>query len=62
MEIHESPGLSASSETILQPEMLVTVEPGIYVQGEGGVRIEDMILIRKGGNVNLTNMSKDLEI
>jgi Xaa-Pro aminopeptidase len=42
--------------------MVVTVEPGIYIQGLGGVRIEDMIVVKKDGNINLTNFSKDMKI
>src|SRR5699024_7186888 len=45
LEVHEEPRLSSKSETILTPGMVVTVEPGIYVQGVGGCRIEDDIVI-----------------
>lgn len=43
--IHEKPGLAPSDETVLQAGMIETVEPGIYVPGFGGVRIEDMVLV-----------------
>ncbi|EGA90121.1 putative peptidase yqhT [Planococcus donghaensis MPA1U2] len=62
LEVHESPGLSFKSETILEPGMAVTVEPGIYLQGIGGVRIEDDILITESGNERLTNSTKELRI
>ncbi|MEF3328343.1 Xaa-Pro peptidase family protein [Oceanobacillus oncorhynchi] len=60
MEVHESPGLSARSEAILEPGMVVTVEPGIYVPGVGGCRIEDDIVITKDGNERLTFAPKEL--
>jgi Xaa-Pro aminopeptidase len=62
MEVHESPALSSRSNTILEPGMVVTVEPGIYVAGLGGVRIEDDIVITDTGNEALTHSPKDLII
>lgn len=60
MEIHESPRLSQSSEAVLEPGMVVTVEPGIYIAGFGGVRIEDDIVITDAGNHILTHSPKQL--
>ncbi|MFC4103846.1 M24 family metallopeptidase [Paenibacillus xanthanilyticus] len=60
MEIHESPRLSKMSDTVLEPGMTVTVEPGIYLPGFGGVRIEDDIVITAGGNERLTASPKEL--
>jgi Xaa-Pro aminopeptidase len=54
VEIHESPRLSAKDETRLKPNMVVTVEPGIYIDGRFGVRIEDTVLINKKGCEVLT--------
>lgn len=54
LEIHEAPTVSARSKTILQPGMVITVEPGIYLPGKFGVRIEDMVLITNKGNEVLT--------
>lgn len=62
VEIHEAPGLSVRSKHILQAGNVVTVEPGIYLPGEFGVRIEDMVLITKNGYENLTNCPKELII
>ncbi len=62
VEIHEFPNLSPASDTILQAGNLVTVEPGIYIPGKFGVRIEDMALITENGCRNLTNAPKDLII
>ncbi|MFC5603524.1 M24 family metallopeptidase [Sporosarcina koreensis] len=62
LEVHEGPGLSFRSETVLEPNMAVTVEPGIYLPGIGGVRIEDDILITEDGNVRLTHSPKELII
>ncbi|PWA13223.1 Xaa-Pro dipeptidase [Pueribacillus theae] len=62
LDIHEGPTLSVNSETILKPGMIVTVEPGIYLSGIGGVRIEDDILITETGNKRLTKATKELII
>lgn len=60
MEIHEAPRLSRLSDTLLTPGMTVTVEPGIYIPGFGGVRIEDDIVITESGNQILTSSPKEL--
>ncbi|RJX38328.1 aminopeptidase P family protein [Paenibacillus pinisoli] len=60
MEVHEAPRLSRLSDTILTPGMTVTVEPGIYVPGFGGVRIEDDIVITESGIKILTSSPKEL--
>ncbi len=62
LEVHEGPALSKASEVILEPGMAVTVEPGIYVPGLGGVRIEDDTIITNEGNESLTHSTKDLII
>jgi Xaa-Pro aminopeptidase len=62
MEVHEGPGLSMKSDTILQPGMVVTVEPGIYISGVGGTRIEDDTVITENGNETLTYSTKELLI
>ncbi|MFC4558785.1 M24 family metallopeptidase [Virgibacillus kekensis] len=60
MEVHEGPGLSFRSDKKLEKNMVVTVEPGIYVPNVGGCRIEDDIVITETGNERLTNSSKEL--
>ncbi|MBO1579063.1 Xaa-Pro dipeptidase [Bacillus sp. XF8] len=62
LEIHEAPGLAFRSETVLEPGMAVTVEPGIYIPGVGGVRIEDDIIITSEGNEVITKSPKELII
>lgn len=54
VEIHEAPLVSATSQDVLEPGMIITVEPGIYLQGWGGVRIEDTMLVTKTGCEILT--------
>ncbi|UOY89776.1 M24 family metallopeptidase [Bacillus glycinifermentans] len=62
MEVHEGPALSVRSDQLLEKGMVVTVEPGIYIPGKGGVRIEDDIVLTEGGNESLTHSAKDLII
>jgi Xaa-Pro aminopeptidase len=61
LEIHEAPRLAAGQKTKLRPGMIVTVEPGIYLPGWGGVRIEDDILVTRTGHEVLTDVPKQLE-
>jgi Xaa-Pro aminopeptidase len=61
-EIHELPAMSrAATDEELVPGMIVTVEPGIYLPGEGGVRIEDDVLITHSGNEVLSSLDKSFE-
>ncbi|MBE6637638.1 MAG: aminopeptidase P family protein [Ruminococcaceae bacterium] len=60
MFIHEEPRLSFTWEKPLEPGQIVTVEPGIYIEGKYGVRIEDMVWLTEEGAVNLTKAPKDL--
>ncbi len=62
LDIHESPSLAPKSETFLSTGMVVTVEPGIYIKNEFGVRIEDMVLVTDKGYKNFTNLTKELII
>src|SRR5699024_12744569 len=62
LEVPESPGLSSKSSDVLKRGMCVTVEPGIYIDGGGGVRIEDGALVTEDGLKKLTHSSKELFI
>lgn len=62
LAVHESPAMRANDHTVLQPGMVITVEPGIYIPGFGGVRIEDFIVITEEGYENLTTATKELQI
>ncbi len=59
--IHEAPRLNQVSSETLQEGMVVTIEPGIYIPGLGGVRIEDDVLITKDGCIRLTKSDKQLK-
>lgn len=60
LDIHERPNISPNGEAILSENMVITVEPGIYVENRFGVRIEDMILIKNDGYKSFTAIPKEL--
>jgi len=60
LDVHEDPRLSTESSDVLEPGNVVTVEPGIYLDGKFGVRIEDDVVVTKDGIENLTGFRKDL--
>jgi Xaa-Pro aminopeptidase len=62
LEVHEGPRLSQRSEDVLEPGEVVTVEPGIYLPGELGVRIEDLVVVTVDGHRNLSGLPKDLQL
>ncbi len=59
LEIHESPRVAAGQTTVLQPGMVITIEPGVYFPGKWGVRIEDMVAVTAAGCDVLTPTSKE---
>ena len=61
LEIHEPPRVAAN-DTVLEAGMVVTVEPGLYYWPHGGVRIEDTVLVKRGGIQNLTRFPKLFEV
>jgi Xaa-Pro aminopeptidase len=62
LEIHEAPRLSQRSDSVLQAGNVVTVEPGIYLPGELGVRIEDLVVVGERGGEILTSLPKELRV
>jgi len=59
LEIHEAPRVAAGQKEVLQPGMVITIEPGVYFPGKWGVRIEDMVAVTANGCEVLTPTSKD---
>jgi Xaa-Pro aminopeptidase/Xaa-Pro dipeptidase len=62
LEIHEAPRLAQNSPDILGAQMVVTIEPGLYIPGLWGVRIEDMVLVKENSCEKLSKMDKELTI
>ncbi len=60
LEIHEAPAISARSDVTLEEGMVFTIEPGIYVPSVGGIRLEDMVVVRKNGCEVLTTTDYSL--
>jgi Xaa-Pro aminopeptidase len=62
LDVHEAPRLAAGREEILRAGMVVTIEPGIYLPGDWGIRIEDTVLVQEEGCEILTQTSKELTV
>ena len=60
LNIHEAPAVNAESDSILKENMVITIEPGIYLKNRFGVRIEDLCIVKKDGLLNLCTASKQL--
>jgi len=61
LQVHEGPVLRSMNEAVLRPGMVVTVEPGVYMPGRGGVRIEDLVLVTRKGRSIITSLPKSLD-
>jgi Xaa-Pro aminopeptidase len=61
MEVHEPPSLSKSSKDVLAKGNVVSNEPGVYLKGFGGVRVEDTVLVTASGPERLTKFDKGLD-
>ena len=59
IEVHEPPYLTSTSETPLEPGMVFSIEPGIYLQGRFGVRLEDIVILREDGPEILSELPRD---
>lgn len=62
IEVHEGPRLNRESDTLLEPGMVITIEPGIYLPGQGGIRIEDLVAVTEDGCDILSCTAKELRI
>ena len=62
LDVHEFPRIAATSEDVLEAGMVVTVEPGVYIPGSWGVRIEDLALVRDGEPAVLSGIPKEMKI
>ncbi len=62
LEVHENPGCGPSGETVMQENMVASAEPGIYIPGKFGVRIEDVVIFTADGCIDITNSPKNLII
>jgi Xaa-Pro aminopeptidase len=62
LEVHEGPRLSPRSDDVLAAGEVVTVEPGVYLPGQLGVRIEDLVVVTEDGHRNLSSLPKDLQL
>ena len=60
LEIHELPNINTRGDIVLEPGMVFSIEPGIYIPGKGGVRIEDTVVLTDEGARSLTGLKDNL--
>ena len=61
-EIHEPPFITSNSETILEPGMVFSIEPGIYIRNKFGVRLEEIVILRDNGPEILSKIPRELKV
>ena len=62
IEVHETPYITAASQTVLEEGMVFSIEPGIYLPGRFGIRLEDIVILRKDGPEILSNLPRDVKV
>ena len=60
LAVHEEPRIAPNQEAIIEKDMVFTIEPGVYIPGWGGVRIEDTVRVTRGGCEPVSSVSKEL--
>jgi Xaa-Pro dipeptidase len=62
LETHEDPYIQSGNQTIIDDGMVFTIEPGIYIPGRGGIRIEDNVIIKEGQLKTMTSFPREVRI
>jgi Xaa-Pro dipeptidase len=62
LDVHEEPGIVGGNKMLLEEGMVFTIEPGVYIEGWGGIRIEDDVVVTKHGCECLTSYNRDLRV
>ena len=61
VEIHEMPYITATAQTVLEEGMVFSIEPGIYLPGQFGLRLEDIVILRADGPEVLSDLPRDFQ-
>jgi Xaa-Pro aminopeptidase len=62
LEGHEPPWITETAQTILEPGMVFTIEPGIYLEGRFGIRLEEVVILHEDGPEVLSRLPRDLRL
>jgi Xaa-Pro dipeptidase len=62
LDVHEEPGIVAGNKMLLEEGMVFTIEPGLYIEGWGGIRIEDDVVVTKDGCECFTSFERELRV